>query len=156
MLGFIVIIGSTAFSFYFQTGYIVNLLGLSVGALCSIFPILLNYRQLTHVVLKNDECISYSFLHKKLCVINLKEDVYYSLFYVRFSYAPKIQFIALSNESFSIAQSSKNLMSKSFYGEYNQKKIIILPYDEHIFQMIQKGTNTIANANDGNQGRSYN
>lgn len=145
IIGFVIIIGSVIFSFYFDTGLIFVVFGLLASVLCFLFPILLYYRQLTYVVFENDKCISYSFFHRKLCTVDLRDNIFYSFFYVRFMYMPSIQFIALSNEPLTDNQTSKKLTGKSFFGEYNQKKIIIFPEEDRrrlsiLTDQINQGT----------------
>ena len=140
-LGIFAIIGSIIFTVYYYSGvglddYIVLLWVIPMGIAVSLFPILINYKQLTHVFLNHEKCISYSLLRKKLCQINLNEPVFYSFFDVRFAYTPSVRFIALSNIPFRCEQNPKSFFEKKFYGSYDQKQIIIFPYGEQVVPLL--------------------
>ena len=140
VLAIIVLSGSVLLVFAFWTGckedFIILISGTLISTICFCFPILLNYRQLTRVLLDTEKCTSYSFLGKILCEIQLDKNVLYSIFFVRFAYAPAVKFIAISNEPFVCEQLQKNFLEKTFYGTYNQKKIIIFPYDEKVIPYL--------------------
>lgn len=140
-LGIFVIVGSIIFTIYYYSGvglddFIVLLDAIPIGIAISLFPILINYKQLTHVFLNHEKCISYSLLRKKLCQININENVFYSFFDVRFAYAPSVKFIALSNMPFKCEQNHKSILEKKFYGSYDQKQIIIFPYDDYVAPLL--------------------
>lgn len=141
ILGIFTIVGSIIFTIYYYSGvglddYIMLFLVIPIGIGVSLFPIIINYKQLTHVFLEHDKCISYSLLRKNLCQINFNESVFYSFFDVRFLYEPPIRFIALSNMSFKCVQDTKSIFEKKFYGTYNQKQIIIFPYDDQVVPLL--------------------
>ena len=128
-------VGAIVFTVYYYTGsglddYIMLFLAVPEGLGVALFPILLNYKQLSHAVLDTQTCTSYSFLGKKHCTVHFAEKVYYAVFYVKFAYTPQIRFIALSNEKFVCENRPRSIFEKSFYGKYNPKKIIVFPYDE--------------------------
>ncbi len=139
-LATILIIASLAYTAFYTDGEmdecIMMYISIPIGFAISLFPILINYRQLTHVSLDHDKCISYSLLGKKLCQINYNEYVFYSFFDVRFAYAPPVRFIALSNLPFVCNQNPKSIFEKKFYGAYDQKQIIIFPYDDQVAPLL--------------------
>lgn len=140
-LGIIEIIGSIIFTAYYYTGNgiddcIILFIAFPIGLVVALFPICISYRQLTYVLLDDTKCTSYSLLRKRLCEVDFKESVFYSEFYVKFAYKPRVKFIALSNEPFVCKQNSESAFEKKFYGAYNQNKIIIFPYDEHTSPLL--------------------
>ena len=140
-LGIFVIVGSIIFTIYYYSGngvddYIFLLLCIPLGIFIILFPICLFYRALIYVLFEDKKCTSYSLLKKKLCEVDLSNRVFYSEFYVKFLYVPPIKFIALSNEPFVCKQNPKSILERGFYGSYNQKKIIIFPYDEQIASFL--------------------
>lgn len=135
VISLIIIAASVAFAILFQTsgaeGVLMLLFGIFAGIMCLLFPILLNGRQLTRVLLSADKAEAYSFLGRKLCSVDFGKEVFSAPFDVRFPYAPPVKFIAVSNETFADPKQSKR-----FYGTYDRKKIIIFPYDEQTAQFI--------------------
>lgn len=140
-LGLLMIVGAIVFTVYYYTGsglddYIMLFIAVPGGLCIALFPILLNYKHLTHLVLNTQICTSYSFLGKKRCTVHFAEKVYYAVFYVQFAYAPQIRFIALSNEKYVCENRPRSIFEKSFYGKYNPKKIIVFPYDEKVAPLL--------------------
>ena len=136
-LGIFVIVGSVIFTINYYRGvgvddFIMLFLGIPIGVLNALFPIFLNYRQLIYIVLDERKCISYTLFKKKLCQVDFDRYVYYSFFDVKFAYSPLVKFIALSNMPFICNQNSKSVFEKKFYGAYDQRKIIVFPYDNQL------------------------
>lgn len=141
VIGLLVIIGSVVFIAYYHTNegvedYIMLFITIPAAVMIALFPILLNYKHLTQVQINENNCVAYSFLRRKLCTVHFNEQVFYSVFYVRFAYAPPVKFIAVSNEPFSFEHNHKHISKRSFYGAYNQKKIIVFPYDEQVAALL--------------------
>lgn len=143
ILGIIIAVGSIVLTAYYYTGagaddYFLLFIAVPCSILCFLFPIILNYRQLTYVLLDNTKCTSYTLLHKKLCTVDLQNTVYYTLFDVWFPYRPKVKYIALSNDTFECDHNNKkiDLYKRKFYGKYNRKSIVIFPYDERTVSFL--------------------
>ncbi len=130
------IITTICFGVETKEGFLILFWGFSLGMICIVFPVLLNYRQLTYVIFEKHICSAYSFTHKKLCSIELNQNVFYAEFFVRFALTPQVKFIALSNEPF-ICSQSQSYFGKKFYGSYNQTKILIFPYDEQVIPYLR-------------------
>lgn len=125
-LGIFAIVLSFIFTFFDGSNlddYIMLFVTVPVGIAVSLFPILINYKQLTCVVLSHEKCISYSLLRKKLCQINFDEHVFYSFFDVRFSYKPVVRFIALSNMPFNCEQNNNISFKRSFMEHIIKNKL---------------------------------
>lgn len=140
-IGLLIIIGSLVFTAYYQTGdgaddYIMLFVAVPIAVLIALFPIFLNYKHLTQVQLNENHCVSYTLCRKKLCTVDFKKPVFYSAFYVRFAYAPPVKFIAVSNVPFTVEQNCTLLSKRGFYGAYNQKRIIVFPYDEQVASLL--------------------
>lgn len=140
-IGLLIIIGTLIFTAYYQTGegaddYIMLFVAVPIAVLIALFPMFLNYKHLTQIRLHENTCIAYSFLRKKLCTVDFMKPVFYSVFYVRFAYAPQVKFIAVSNEPFLMETSGKHLLKRNFYGAYNRKEIIVFPYDDQIASLL--------------------
>lgn len=136
-IGLLIIIGTLIFTAYYQTGYgaddyIMLFVAVPIAIMIALFPIFLNYKHLTQVQLNENHCVSYSLCRKKLCTVDFKKPVFYSVFYVRFAYAPPVNFIAVSNGPFAVEQNCNSPSKRGFYGAYNQKKIIVFPYNEQV------------------------
>ncbi len=136
-LGLCVILGSIILTICNYQGigiddFIMLFLAVPLGIVISLFPVLINYKQLTHISLDHEKCISYSLLGKRLCEINYHTTVFYSFFEVKFLYAPPVRFIAISNMPFKCEQNPKSIFDKKFYGCYDQSRIIIFPYDDKV------------------------
>ena len=141
VIGLLIIISALVFTVYYHNGeglsdYIMLFVTVPIALLTILFPILLNYKHLTQVHLNENTCIAYSFLRKKLCTVNLKKQVFYSVFYVRFAYAPQVKFIAVSNAPFTVEQNCNCISKRGFYGAYNKKKIIVFPYNEQVASLL--------------------
>lgn len=140
-IGLLIIIGALIFTAYYQTGegvddYIMLFVAVPIAVLIALFPIFLNYKHLTQVQLNENHCVSYTLCRKKLCTVDFKKPVFYSVFYVRFAYAPPVRFIAVSNAPFAVAQNCNSLSKRGFYGAYNRKEIIVFPYDEQVASQL--------------------
>lgn len=135
-LGFIIIIGSVILTIFCRLSNVIFLIAVPCGLMIALFPILLNHRQLTNVLLSESEVVSYSLFGEKLCAVSLGEPVFYSFFYVRPPCEPEIEFIAISNESFICDNDFKSFSKKRFYGSYDRKTIIIFPYDEQVAPLL--------------------
>lgn len=136
----VIIIGALVFTFYYYTGsgvedYIMLFcaIPMATGALT---PIIISHRHLTQVHLDKNGCVAYSFLRKKLCMVDFRKPVYYSFFYFfsKIPHAPRVEFIAVSNERFAIPD--KSTRKKGFYGAYDQRKIIIFLYEEKVSELL--------------------
>lgn len=139
--GSIVLIGSIIISVYYATGNILDdcilpICGITLALLGGLSPALINVRQLNHVYLDHERCISYSLLRQKLCQVNYNEYVFYSFFDVRFAYAPPVKFIAISNMPFKCEQNPKSIFDKKFYGYYDRSRIVIFPYDDKVASFL--------------------
>ncbi len=134
--GMIVLIGSIILSCYYAT-HIFLIIGLAFALLAAVFPIKIYHRNLTHVLLEREKCIAYSLFNQKLCQVNFNEKTFYSFFDVRFLYAPPVRFIALSNTPFQCVQNTKSIFEEKFYGVYNQKRIVIIPYDAQVAPLLK-------------------
>lgn len=140
-LGLCVISGSIIFTISNYQGvgiddFIMLFLVVPIGIVVSLFPVLINYKQLTHISLDHEKCISYSLLGKRLCQTNYNITVFYSFFDVRFAYVPPVRFIAISNMPFKCEQNPKSVFERKFYGCYNQSRIIIFPYDDKVASFL--------------------
>lgn len=135
--GLFAIIGSVILTVRFYAGegigdFIILFLTVTLGIVIALLPIIMNYRQLTQVHLTQNGCVSYSFLRKQLCHVDFSKKVFYSVFYVRIAYTPKIKFVAVSNEPFECERESEHINKRSFYRKYDQKKIIVFLYDDQL------------------------
>lgn len=139
-ISLLIIIGALIFTAYYQTGdsadFIMLFAAVPIAVLIALFPIFLNYKHLTQIRLYENTCIAYSFLRKKLCTVDFEKQVYYSVFYVRFAYAPQVEFIAVSNAPFTVEQNGNTFSKRGFYGAYNQKRIIVFPYDAQVASLL--------------------
>lgn len=102
------------------------------GVLIFLFPFLLYHKQLTHAVLTQGNCTTYSMFGKKLYQVEYDKPVYYTFFDVHFARMSPVKFVALSNVPFSCMQTRSALAQKSFYGTYDRTQVAILPYDDDI------------------------
>ncbi len=116
-------------------GFLFLLLGFLLGIFCIVFPVLLNYRQLTYVIFEKHRFSAYSLAHKKLCSVELDQNVFFAEFFVQFALASRVKFIALSNAPFIVNQ-PQSIFDKNFYGSYDQTKILIFPYDEQVIPYL--------------------
>ena len=99
-----------------------------ISLVIAFFPIIIDYKHIISIYLDHEKAISYSLLNKKLCQVNFKDTVFYSIFDVKFLYATSVRFIAVSNEPFLCDENCKSVFKRGFYGSYDQKSIIIFPY----------------------------
>ena len=137
ILGILVIAGSLIFTVHYYCGtgiddFIMLIICIPLGAFITTFPIILNYRHLTSVILKENKYTSYTLFRKKLCQVDCNEEVYSCYFNVCFLFSPPVKFIAISNAPFSCAKDVKSNDSNRFFGTYDQTRIIIFPFDETI------------------------
>ncbi len=125
ILSLLIIIGGIIFTVCFFQGksilddFLVLFITVPLGLMFSVFPIVINYRQLTTVLLEKEKCTSYSFFNKKLCRVDYDKNVFYALFEVNFPRAMPIRFIAISNENFECDKSfgiNRNGYKNEFYG----------------------------------------
>ena len=148
IMGAALIAGAIAFTIYFYSGagiiedFLLLILAVPMAPIIALLPFFMSYGQMTHVILDEGKCVSYSLLNKKLCRVRYDKDVFYSFFYVKFLYEPEVRFIALSNSPFQCRQTLAEItditgaLKKKFYGTYNQRKIIVFPYDETVAPLL--------------------
>lgn len=120
--------------------FIFSAIGIPAACSCCIFPLLLYYKHLPWILMEKHMCTSFSFFpRKKLCTVDFNKDVYFALFFVRCLYSQPLQFIAISNTTFSCDRRSGYVKGKSFYGSYNTKQVIVFPYDATIlpFELME-------------------
>ena len=143
-LGAVVIIGSVVYTVYHYTGggaddLILLFIGVPMGILIVAFPFLVNYRNITRILISDDRYVAYSLLGKKICEVDLNEKIYQARFYVRFRFQTERKFVAVSNEPFVCERRRKSLFEKKFYGTYDRKKVIVFPYDEKAASLLRSG-----------------
>ncbi len=109
--------------------YIFFYYSIPISLVIAFFPIIIDYKHIISVHLDHEKAISYSLLNKKLCQVNFKDTVFYSFFDVKFLYATSVKFIAVSNEPFLCDENCKSSFKRGFYGSYDQKSIIVFPYN---------------------------
>lgn len=144
ILGMLVIAGSIIFTalYYGGTGFddfIMLLIGIPLGAFIAAFPIIMNYRQLTSVILEETMYTSYTLFKKKLCQVDFNKEVYSCFFDVRFPYCLPVKFIAISNVPFSLSKNAESNDLNRFLGTYDQSRIIILPEDRLTVMKLRTG-----------------
>lgn len=143
-LGAVAIVGSVVYTVYTYTGggaddLILLFIGVPMGVLIAVFPFLVNYRNMTRILISDERCVAYSLLGKKICEVDLNEKIYQARFYVRFQFQPERKFVAVSNEPFVCERRQKSLFEKKFYGTYDRKKVIVFPYDEKAASLLRTG-----------------
>ena len=106
-----------------------------VGVAIASFPFLLNYRQLFYVYVGENGSTSYTLLGRKLCQVDYNQDVFYIFFNVKFLYACPVKFIAISNTPITYKENQTSYL-KRFYGSYNRKQVIVLPYYNRVKQFL--------------------
>ncbi len=144
VLGICMIIGSVVYTALQYTGggaddFFMIFIGAPMGLLIAAFPFMLNYRNMTRILIADGRCTAYSLLGKKICEVDLNKTIYRTDFYVRFRYKPERKFVAVSNEPFICERRQKRLFEKKFYATYDRKKVIVFPYDPKAASLLRSG-----------------
>ncbi len=144
VLGICMIIGTVVYTALHYTGegaddFFMIFIGVPMGVLIAAFPFVLNYRNMTRILIADGRCAAYSLLEKKICEVDLNEKIYQARFYVRFRFQPERKFVAVSNEPFVCERRQKSIFEKKFYGTYDRKKVIVFPYDQKAASLLRSG-----------------
>lgn len=103
-----------------------------------LLPIALSWRGLSCILLEQG-CVTSLIFGRKQCTVKLDEKVYYTVFEMRESkVGPVRKCIAVSNKEFAFVPKRKHYDAYAldmyrdiwFFWEYDQHKIVVLPYDE--------------------------